>query len=266
MQQYPHGDKLARRMENYREDKELIEQLMPHYLNFKKNCENISFDILDRTESVKELVNYADGYLKTFSGEEYKKIRNNSRSKIYPSLLEEFMYYLFRPLLKEPFVCGTGSVQIDIHLKPFVDIKNAQSYEECLCQETTMADFVIGIPMKSATNTIFIYPVVIIENKRYADKTMRGTIENTARKLKRFSPDCLFIVVVDILSGFFDKNYSPKNTVVDQIYGLREGNYLGNESLRKDIVLKLFYDVEQHLINIQSSPTIKERCERGYIC
>jgi hypothetical protein len=94
---------------------------------------------------------------------------------------------------------------------------------------------------------------------------MRGTVENTAAKVKTLSRECIYLVVVDLLSGFFAKNYTPANGAIDQIYGLREGNSLGNESLRVDVVFKLFMDVANHLNNIQKFISLEEKYKRGYM-
>lgn len=262
MQSFPHGDKLIGRIKRYPSEKELIE-ILKAYETFK--MKSIRLDTTD-SNYIMQIIEYVNEYLYFFSQERFDTIRKNFQSKLYPSILEEFMHYLFKPVLREPLVCGTGRIPIASYFKPYNKVISSDSYEESLYQETTDADFVIGIPKESKIEkTTNLCPIVIIENKRYADKTMRGTIENVSKKVKLFSQDCLYLVVLDLLSGFFGKDYSTRSSSIDQIYGLREGNNKGDNSLRPEVVLKLYLDVENHLRNVRKFISVKDRCNRGYM-
>lgn len=263
MKSFPHEDKLIGRIKKYENERDLLNEILAAYNNFKQNC--LKINIINESD-LKQVVDHMNDYLNFFSNDKFKNIRNNSQSKIYPSILEEFMHYLFRSIVKEPLVCGTANIPIMTHFKPFNNIIECESYEESLCLETTNADFVIGILKKSKiTKKEIICPLVVIENKRYADKPMRRIVENTAMKVKTFSPDCLFLVVLDLLSGFFGKNYYPNSRIIDQIYGLQSGNGINNNNLRIDVVSKLFLDVVNHLNKIQKFISLDERYKRGYM-
>jgi len=263
MQHYPHGAKLIGRIKKERgKEKVLFEKIYETYNIFKEQCLEITSN---NEEGLKQTIIYMNSYLNFFSGNEFEIIRKNFQGKIYPSILEEFMLYLFRSIVKPPLVCGSAKIPIGVHFRTYNDVMTCESYEESLCFDTTNADFVIGIIKHSKiTNKEVIYPLVVIENKRYADKVMRGAVEDKARRVKNFAPECLYLLVLDLLIPFFEKNYFPNASAIDQIYGLRE-SAPNDHILRTDIVLKLFNDVENHINKIQKSISLKDRYERGYM-
>lgn len=262
MQMNVHKNKIMGRIKKYPNERVLLHEILIAYNDFYTKCTNI--EIIDEN-SLCELVNHTNDYLILFTDEKYKNIRNNSQSKIYPSILEEFMAILFKDVVKEPLICGNGEIKIGSHSKPYNSLHDITHYEKCFCYDTTTTDFTIGLPKKSLNeeDKEFIIPVVIIENKRYADKTMRGTIENTASKVKRFYPFCKYFIVSDILKGFYNGDYQPETSNICQIYGLRNNQY--DDRLRPEVVLKLFNDVINHLIEINTYPSLEDRYQRGYI-
>lgn len=263
MQTFPHEAKLSNRILKYEKEKPILLEIKQVYQTYRQNCESIS---PSEPGYLDKIIDYTNEYLAIFTDGRYSKIRNNSQSKIYPSILEEAMGFFFKGLITEQFIYGSSTIPIAMSFKAFNDILNLDCFEDCLTTEKTDADFVIGIPKPSPLKKRdIIFPIVVIENKRYADKTMRRIIEDTARRLKLFAPDCLYILVVDLLSGFFASNYNPRSSDVDQIFGLREGNEDGDDSLRRDVVHKLYQTVEDHINRIRRLPTLQERISRGYL-
>jgi len=264
MQQFPHGYKLDGRFKKYPSERLLLSQMQTQYVIWKTNC--LKVDVTNEND-LRQIIYHTNNYVNFITHKRFNIIQKNSQNKIYPAVLEETMYYLFRSIVKPPLVCGTHSTPIGLYLKSYNEINYEAYYEDNLDFENIDADFVIGIEMISKiTKNSEIIPFVIIENKRYPDKTMRGIGENITRKLKVFSTDCFYIFAVDLLRKFISKEFNSKLSNLSQIYGLREWNNDSNYNLREDVVFKLFSDVVFHLDKIKKeSVTIEERFNRGFM-
>jgi len=261
MQQFPHEAKIEARIKGYPNEVPLLEEIKEKYLLWRIKRKSVK--VTDNTY-LSDMVKYTNEYLNIFKNPKFLKIRNNSQSKFYPSILEEAMGVFYKGLVVPPMIYGSGTIPTGISLKPFNHLKKESKiiFEECLNIEKHSADFVIGLPMHSPiTKKHSIYPLVVIENKRYLDKSMARNANDTATKLKEVAPDCLYVVVSDILKGFFAKNYDPKKTKIDQIYGIRDDN----DNVRIDLVSMLYEDIRSHIIHINNSVSMKERYIRGYM-
>lgn len=262
MQEYPHGNKLEGRVENdkHKDERESLKEIIEHYNIFRNSCSQ--FNITDGNY-LTQMIGHVDKYLHAFSNKKFDKIRNNGQSQIYSSILEEFMYHLFNPIIPAPLACGSSEVSIALHYKSYDKMISSKYYEDALCPETINADFVIGIPKESKIKSkkIIICPLIVIEIKRYADKNMRRAVDYTATSLKLFAPECLYLLVIDLSKRFFNKNYSPNRSLVKQTYIMRDDD----NNLRYDMISRLFIDVNKHLQEIQKYISIEERCERGYM-
>lgn len=273
MQIFPHGDKLYGRLKNkeFAHQKELISELIGAYQILKKLCLDLK---ITNAYELNRIINYINDYLIFVDNDKFADIMNVSQNKIFSSILEEIMYYLFRNVnvVGEHLVCGSSTVNIGTHFKAYNEIIRHKSYEKCICYEKTDADFVMGISTQSEiTKKEEIIPLVIIENKRYPDKTMRRTIEQIALTVKWFSPRCLYVAVVDLLDGFFDKDYKMTPGSVDQIYGVKErgkperGKKI-DPTLRHDVIFDLFTDVVKHLHELPTvEVSLDEKYKRGYM-
>jgi hypothetical protein len=262
---FPHGNKLYRRSEGHPEEKPLLQQLKSAYIIWKNSCLKVT---ITNENDLKQIIQYTNNYIDFWHQEIFDKIRNNGQSQLYPSVLEETMYYLFNTIVKPPLVCGTRTICISSYIKPYNELNFNAFYEDNLCFETMDADFVIGMLIDSMiTKKKEIIPFVIIENKKYADKTMRGRGEDIKLKLKRFSTDCLYAFVVDILrGGSISKDFNPNLCTIDQIYGVREWNDDSKNELKENVVFTLFSDVVYHLHKIKKeSISMEERFNRGFM-
>lgn len=266
MEDHPHGKKLEGRVKNdeFKDERELLEEIIEHYNIFKNSCSQSN---ITDSNYLTQMIDHVNKYIHVFSDKKFIKIRNNSQSKIFPSIVEEFMYHLFEPIVHAPLVCGSSEVPIASHFKSYNEIISSKYHEETLCEDTINADFAIGILQKSVIKSKkeILCPFVAIEVKRYADKTMRRTTEHTAYSLKLFAPECLYLLVVDLGKSFYNEKYSPDRSFVEQTYVLQEGNKPGDIGLRYDIISRLFIDVSEHLQKVQTPISIKERLERGYM-
>ncbi|WP_017318329.1 Bpu10I family restriction endonuclease [Mastigocladopsis repens] len=194
---------------------------------------------------------------KDFLDQQHYAEKFDSRSNLHSSVLEEFLYYLFRDLAKgfgENALIGKSHTFKDIFFVP-------PKYSEMLKRpyariEKKDHDFVIGATIQASleaasppeqdqnpgeilalvkeepenysevtvtgnTEThIFDIPVVAIECKTYLDKTMLEGSSRAAEDLKARNPNSLYIVVMERIKLTSDVNL--RKYKVDQIYVLRQ--------------------------------------------
>ncbi|MFQ4146069.1 Bpu10I family restriction endonuclease [Chlorogloeopsis sp. ULAP02] len=194
---------------------------------------------------------------KDFLDQQHYAEKFDSRSNLHSSVLEEFLYYLFKDLtgdFGENALIGKSHTFKDIFFVP-------PKYSEMLKRpyariEKKDHDFVIGAtiqvsfeaapPPEQDENTgeilpllkeepstysevtvtgntethIFDIPVVAIECKTYLDKTMLEGSSRAAEDLKARNPNSLYLVVMEWVKLTSDVNL--RKYKVDQIYVLRQ--------------------------------------------
>ena len=206
----------------------------------------------------------------------------DSRSNMHSSVLEEFIYYLFKDIVREfsdSALLGKSHAFKDIFFMP-------NSYREmvakpCVKIERKDHDFVIGVKINSemkcsgseiSENVDFQIPAVAIECKTYLDKTMLEGASTAGAQLKTRSPNALYIVVAEWLK--LTESVNIKKYQVDQIYILRKQKNTDREyrylpgyiknPVYLDVVQHLFDTVRTHL-TIDWEGGIKYGLERGYL-
>lgn len=184
----------------------------------------------------------------------------SSQGKFRSTILEEFMYILFRDLIVEKL-----SAIEDVNKK--IKIGGQRAYTNLYFSGSNFLNFVenpeIGIHQKDQDFAIYRpvkitvennlplnanLPVVAIENKTYIDKTMLDGSISTAEKIKAGNPYCLFLIVCENYD--VSLTIDPKYSKIDQIYVLRKAkrnapNY--NQPIFPEIVVDLFDEVNNHL-------------------
>lgn len=237
----------------------LIKGLEPEYEKWRK--QSLSIERSNR-ESNDRLVDHFEAYKKFIDGEDYKKAFT-SQSKLHSTVLEEFMYYLFRriPHIEAMMKLGPTRAYTNLFFAP-ADLKKLQV--DCgMNVYTKNQDFAISKAVhisatpgespekerpKPAGELIFV-PVLSIECKTYIDKTMYEGAVATAERIKQGNPYSRFIVV----SEFYDVSHDvdPKHSKIDQIYVLRkQKSSEGKRELNpvdKDVAWSLFKDTQEHL-------------------
>jgi hypothetical protein len=206
----------------------------------------------------------------------------DSRSNLHSSVLEEFMYYLFRDLVSAsegtPLI-GKSSTFKDMFFLP-------PSYNEMLTHPTLRIerknhDFVIGATynfevtpkgVANSTAAAVEVPAVAIECKTYLDKTMLEGSSSAAEQLKARNPNALYIVVMEWLK--LTAAINIKKYKVDQIYVFRKQKNTDREfryaetyvkqPIDADVVLHLYELVRQHLTKDWRGG-IGEGLNRGYL-
>lgn len=210
----------------------------------------------------------------------------DSRSNLHSSVLEEFLYYLFRDLAKdfgENALIGKSHTFKDIFFVP-------PTYSEMLKRpyariEKKDHDFVIGATIQASfesaippeldenpgeilkvlkeepesysevtvtgnTEThIFDIPIIAIECKTYLDKTMLEGSSRAAEELKARNPNSLYIVVMEWIKLTNDVNL--RKYKVDQIYVLRQQKNTDREFRYEESYIKnsINSTVVQHLFH-----------------
>lgn len=189
----------------------------------------------------------------------------DSRSNLHSSVLEEFIYYLFRDLVADfggGSSVGKAATFKDIFFAP-------PSYAEMVKAphariEKKDHDFVIGASVAidihctgsdvSQTESLQL-PAVAIECKTYLDKTMLEGSSTTAEQIKIRTPNAIYIVVAEWLK--LTKDVNLKKFKVDQIYVLRKQKNTDREyrflpdydkkPISAEVVTHLYDMVRNHL-------------------
>lgn len=219
---------------------------------------------------------------KDFVDQQHYAEKFDSRSNLHSSILEEFMYYLFRDLLigfeGKPLV-GKSHAFKDMFFAP-------KSFQEMVLKpalkiEVKDHDFVIGISInstfsclgseKNETYTIEV-PAVAIECKTYLDKTMLEASSTAADQLKYKNPNAKYIVVMEWLK--LTDSINLKKYKVDQIYVLRKQKNTDREyryadtyvknPIDTDVVYHLFCSVRDHLTSDWGGD-VKDGLARGWL-
>lgn len=206
----------------------------------------------------------------------------DSRSNLQSSVLEEFMYYLFRDLvnsLSEDALIGKSHSFKDIFFRP-------PSYAEMLRKAHSFVekkdhDFAIGVTVEASLKTKsgvdseperWDLPAVAIECKTYLDKTMLQDISTAAEQLKVRNPNAIYIVVAEWLK--LTEAVNLKKLKVDQIYILRKQKNTDREfrllegyekkPIYLDVVEHLFTTVRDHL-TLPWEGTVAHGLNRGIL-
>lgn len=183
-----------------------------------------------------------------------------SQGKFRPTILEEFMYILFKDLINEV----KGNIE---NSEQNLKVGSSRAYTNLFFSGSNFENFVnspqIGINQKDQDFAIFRpinitignsnsirtnLPIVAIENKTYIDKTMLEGSIATAEKIKSGNPYSLFFIVAENYD--VDLRIDPIYSKINQIYVLRKSKRNGNDSLKpiySDVLIDLVNEVRNHL-------------------
>lgn len=185
-----------------------------------------------------------------------------SQGKFRPTILEEFMYVLFRDLVeetKQKINNGENDLKIGsatAYTNLFFSGANFESFIDSpsIGVNQKDQDFAIYRPINitigTSNNIKTNLPIVAIENKTYIDKTMLEGSIATADKIKSGNPYSLYFIVTENYD--VDLKIDPAYSKVNQIYVLRK-------SKRKGVLKPIFSDVLIDLVN-----NVKEHLTRNW--
>lgn len=206
----------------------------------------------------------------------------DSRSNLHSSVLEEFMYYLFKDLIQDfstSAIIGKAHTFKDIFFQA-ANFRQMVS-SPCLRIETKDHDFIIGVNIDSnfkctgqevAENAQIQIPAVAIECKTYLDKTMLEGSSTAAEQLKMRNPNALYFVVSEWLK--LTENINLRKFKVDQIYILRKQKNTDREfrylpgyvknPVFPEVVHHLFFQVKAYLCKDWDSG-VASGLDRGWL-
>ena len=201
--------------------------------NQKKALPEIAKNYCDYIISNNNIIGYSDENIEertTLLNAYYDFINKNgydnvftSQGKFRPTILEEFMYILFKDLIDEK-ISG---------IKNNLKVGSSKAYTNLFFSGSNFQEFVnapqIGINDKDQDFAIYRpiqitigdsnsistnLPIVAIENKTYIDKTMLEGSIATAEKIKSGNPYSLFFIVTE--SYDVDLKVDPIYSKIDQ--------------------------------------------------
>jgi Bpu10I restriction endonuclease len=193
-----------------------------------------------------------------------------SQGKFRPTILEEFMYILFKDLINE--------VKVNLEdAKNNLRVGSTRAYTNLFFSGSNFQEFVnspqIGINDKDQDFAIYRpisitigdsnsintnLPIVAIENKTYIDKTMLEGSIATAEKVKSGNPYSLFFIVTENYD--VDLKVDPIYSKIDQIYVLRKSKRAKNQPMQpiySDVLVDLVSEVRIHLTRNWSDVSAK---------
>lgn len=287
---YVHGNNLEQK-ETHRtkylddESKEFLSEIRMKYDRWKVDNEELigptkqkdDADLENLRQRVKLLNEYKD-----FLDQQHYAEKFDSRSNLHSSVLEEFMYYLFKDLvasISENALIGKSHSFKDIFFR-------APNYTEMVRAPNALIeikdhDFSIGCSITASMKCSGVeepeihnwdIPAVAIECKTYLDKTMLQDVSTAADQLKQKNPNAMYIVVSEWLK--LTESVNLKKYKVDQIYVLRkqkntdrefrfEAGYIKNP-IYEDVVIHLFETVREFLTTDWEGG-IAHGMENGYL-
>lgn len=215
-------------------------------------------------ESIAKRVTLLNDYYTFF---EEKKIEGksgfDSRSKIRSTILEEFMYFLFKDYVDqllqdcnvEPGSLQNGSVKAYSNLyftAPNIkDFVNSPTIE----LNTKDQDYAIyrsvdiSIKNASASARTANIPILAIENKTFLDKTMLEGAIATAEKIKMGAPYAVYVVATETYAVKYEVD--PVYSRIDQIFVLRKCKHDKHNRLPKpidvEVVKSMFWYIIERL-------------------
>jgi hypothetical protein len=271
MSNFIHGDNIDHkiRVEKQPENKKLLIEIKEKYLEWKNK--NLEITGTTRNDVVKK-VELLNEYKRFIDQPKFKKESGNrygftSQSQLHSSVIEEFMYYLFKDIHKltnKHIYWGRTEAYTNLYFAaPSIDafeessniVINVKNQDFSISKEVVLKSRVSNNE-NWQENKIYV-PIVSIECKTYLDKTMYEGSVSTAEKIKKGNPYCIFLIVTETYE--VSLNVDPKYSSIDQIYVLRKESR--NNPIYEDIVYDLFKFVEAHVASDWYN--VRKRVEKG---
>ena len=264
---FVHGDNLKQKEAHKekhidQEAKKFLAEIRVEYDKWSSANEALKgpFSVISESDIaiIKKRVQLFSDYKEFVDQQKYAE-KFDSRSNLHSSVLEEFIFYLFRDLVYEfskSAILGKAHTFKDIFF-------HSTSYKEMVTRpnakiEKKDHDFIIGVNIQAQMNCDgssnieshnWQIPAVAIECKTYLDKTMLEGSSTAAEQLKHRNPNAIYIVVAEWLK--LTEQVNLKKFKVDQIYVLRKQKNTDREYRYADAYIKnpIFEDVVQHLFD-----------------
>ena len=288
MSDFVHGDNLTKKEndpDTTVKQQKLLKSIRREYNKWKNENLKLKGPFLNKTDKETSIIEKRVELMNTYKNFIDQRVYAegfDSRSNLHSSVLEEFIYYLFKDMVAEISsyaLIGKSHAYKDIFYQ-------SNSFKSMISEPNFMIekkdhDFVIGVSVeakfrcegeeKIQTEELQI-PAVAIECKTYLDKTMLEGASNAASQLLVVNPNAIYIVVAERLKLTDEVNL--KKYKVNQIYVLRKMKNTDrkyrlmpgyqNNPIYVDVVEHLFNTVRNHLtMDWNSSNSFG--IERGYL-
>jgi hypothetical protein len=235
--------------------KKLLQQIQKNYAAWREVSVALAGDT---KENIGVLVEQLNKYKDFVDQPKYKKAFN-AQSKLHSTVLEEFIYYVFRliPSIETSMRLGSMEAYTNLFFAP----KNLEALNtDCGVNiHTKDQDFAIAktatiIATPEGVDSGRIHkiqiPVVSVECKTYVDKTMYEGSVATAERIKQGNPYSKFIIVAEFYAVSLDVD--PSHSKIDQIYILRkqtnsERKRAAIKPIDIEVVWRLFCDIKKHV-------------------
>ena len=254
------------------------------YDDYLKYREKIGSLKILKNKAVNDLVEATNEYRKKVLYV-FEKRQHSGQEGLRSSILEEFLFHLFRDLMNQRLSnnlkskrIGKANIYINLSFTPhsFKDLyKEPHPYVHTKDQDFTLgclANLSVG-PFgdeNHITTDSIIIPVVAIECKTYLERNMLDSCASTAHRIKLGMPYCMYIVISEYMK--MDDAY-PELTEIDEVFVLCKARNSERQEFEKKnlpphpidskLVQDLFSMVKRHLNRIWWSPD--EALRRGRI-
>lgn len=255
---YKHASNILAKAKNWQKLNDKQQEALPiiveEYLVFHKKNEELKGFSNEIIEKRTQLLN---DYYDFIANNNYDNIFT-SQGKFRPTIIEEFMYILFRDLI------STKKEELE-DTSDNLKIGSSRAYTNLFFSATNFKNFVdnpqIGINQKDQDFAIFRpiditignsniiktnLPIIAIENKTYIDKTMLEGSIATAEKIKSGNPYSMYFIVTENYD--VDLKIDPAYSKINQIYVLRKSKRKGAlKPVHSDVLIDLVTEVKNHL-------------------
>jgi hypothetical protein len=182
----------------------------------------------------------------------------DSRSNLHSTVLEEFIYYLFRDLVA------------DFDNRTLIG--KSRSFKDIFFTPPNYEAMISHLHASEPEVHQFDIPAVVIECKTYLDKTMLEGASRAAEELKARNPNALYIVAMEWLK--LTDAVNLRKYKVDQVYVFRRQRNTDREfrftpayvknPIDSSVIWHLFKTVKSHLTTDWESG-IQHGLERGWL-
>jgi len=257
----PHGYLLAKRYEKCKSDNVLIE-LQKRYIKWSENSSYLNSENETELKEKVVILNEYKNYVDTLTNEDkYFKMQD----KMSSSIIEEFLYYLFRNIpsiessVRDGLIyMGSANAYTDLSFAP-KNIKDFLMYPNVFINYKNQ-DFTISKYIKCTFECNgnkemrdIIVPSVAIECKTFIPSTMLGQSIYEAQLLKQGNPYSLYIVVAE--QNALSDDVNLKNIPIDEIFILRKqkrNSFKNKVSEKKPLdwlIIKDLYEYVKEYLN-----------------
>lgn len=270
---YVHGKNLAQKESHKtkyldKESRTYLIKIREKYDQWRSDNESLFGPTKERSDADHKIIESRTKLLNTYKNfvdQQHYAEKFDSRSNLHSTVLEEFMYYLFKDLvasISENALIGKSHSFKDIFFR-------ASNFNEMIAVPNALIeikdhDFSIGCSVTANMKCKgqeqseihnWDIPAVAIECKTYLDKTMLQDVSTAAEQLKQKNQNAMYIVVAEWLK--LTESVNLQKYKVDQIYILRKQKNTDREfrysedynknPIYSDVIIHLFEKIRSFL-------------------